>query len=604
MVDRFLVWMGTGVVTAGVTAAMLAGAGVATATDGASSDGGGARTSESSNSTDSKDDSGAGKPSANSPDAKGEDNQGEDAAHDERDAEDPAGDTEDKAADRDATDEDAATDGDATDEDAADDEESGTDEEMGEANHSDDVTEGGTGSNLRKAETDHSQTARVMPAATVDDPETETKPAAQNVEKKTAATITDPKAAVQQEVVDVHGAVAKPAEDAEAPEVAAVAFASAAEVAVDATAAAPPFSGLLNVIGTVVFTLYNLATAIIGGPPILPANSGVTVRSSTLHLDCGCNGGRGVNVQADWYVPEAEEGQAAPDQLIYLQHGFLARGPWYSHTAAALAKQTNSIVVAPSITSNFLASDACWLGAPPMHEAMARLFDDDNTALADSAKNAGYLGPIPDRVVLIGHSLGGGAVIGIAGAMADNHTEDRLAGVIMLDGVPFDPKAVESIEKVDPAIPIYNLASPRYFWNQFGVGTDALLEARPGEFIGVTLANGSHVDSMRGGNPLIQFGQELVAGFVRPENGDAAQILMIDWANDMFAGVPHDPITDEFTIDTPSGQATAVPLPNSLTKDFWLNFLQDVVSLGNGFFVFEPACVQESVGSCSAAIAA
>ena len=79
---------------------------------------------------------------------------------------------------------------------------------------------------------------------------------------------------------------------------------------------------------------------------------------------------------------------------------------------------------------------------------------------------------------------------------------------------------------------------------------------------------------------------------------------MVGWANDMFAGVPHDPITDEFTIDTPSGQATAVPLPNSLTKDFWLNFLQDFVSLGNGFFVFEPACVQESVGSCSTAEAA
>ena len=29
MVDRFLVWLGTGVVTAGVTAGMLAGAGVA-----------------------------------------------------------------------------------------------------------------------------------------------------------------------------------------------------------------------------------------------------------------------------------------------------------------------------------------------------------------------------------------------------------------------------------------------------------------------------------------------------------------------------------------------------------------------------------------------
>ena len=593
MVDRFLVWLGTGVVTAGVTAGMLAGAGVATATDGASSDGGGATTSESSNSTESKDGSGAGQPSAKSPDAKGEDDKTEHAADDEPDAEDPAGETEDEA-----------TDEDATDEDAVDEEESDPDEETGDPTDSDDVTQGGTGSHSRKAQADDSQTTRVTSAAAVDDPEVQAKTEAWSVEKKAAATITEPEARVDQAVVSLDSAVAKLADETEAPEVAAVAFASAAEAAVDATAAAPPFSGLLNVIGTVVFTLYNLATAIIGGPPILPANSGVTVRSSTLHLDCGCNGGQGVDVQADWYVPEAEEGQAPPDQMIYLQHGFLARGPWYSYTAAALAKQTNSIVVAPSITSNFLAADACWLGAPPMHEAMARLFNDNNTALADSAKAAGYLGPIPDRVVLIGHSLGGGAVIGIAGAMADNHTEDRLAGVIMLDGVPFDPKAVESIKKVDPAIPIYNLAAPRYFWNQFGVGTDALLEARPGEFIGVTLANGSHVDSMRGGNPLIQFGQELVAGFVQPENGDAAQILMIDWANDMFAGVPHDPITDPFTIDTPSGQATAVPLPNSLTKDFWLNFLQSSGGLGNGIFVFEPACIQESVGSCSAAEAA
>ena len=105
---------------------------------------------------------------------------------------------------------------------------------------------------------------------------------------------------------------------------------------------------------------------------------------------------------------------------------------------------------------------------------------------------------------------------------------------------------------VDDDIPIYNLAAPRYFWNQFGVGTDALLTARPGEFIGVTLVDGSHVDSMRGGNPLIQFSQELVAGFVQPENGDAAQILMIDWANDMFDGVPtrpdHRPVHDRHPV--------------------------------------------------------
>ena len=214
--------------------------------------------------------------------------------------------------------------------------------------------------------------------------------------------------------------------------------------------------------------------------------------------------------------------------------------------------------------------------------------------------------------MLIGHSLGGGAVIGIAGAMADNHTEDRLAGVIMLDGVPFDPKAAESIAKVDPDIPIYNLASPRYMWNMFGVGTDALVAARPdADFIGVTLKDGSHVDSMRGGNPLIQFGQELVAGFVRPENGDAAQIIMIGWAKDMFAGEKKYGVYvakgEQATVVTPSGPATAVALPNALTKDYPLNFLQPLMSLGNGLFTIEPACVAESMGAkggCTASMAA
>ena len=42
MVDRFLVWLGAGVVTAGMSVAMVTGAGVAVAEDGAASaDGGG-----------------------------------------------------------------------------------------------------------------------------------------------------------------------------------------------------------------------------------------------------------------------------------------------------------------------------------------------------------------------------------------------------------------------------------------------------------------------------------------------------------------------------------------------------------------------------------
>ena len=365
--------------------------------------------------------------------------------------------------------------------------------------------------------------------------------------------------------------------------------AAPANAEITSTAAASPLSGLLSAIGTIVFNLYGLAISVLGGPPVLPPNSTVTVRSSTLRIDCA----NGYEVPADWYIPAGAE-ENPPQRLIYLQHGFLAAGPWYSYTAATLAEQTNSIVVAPSITSNFLSCDACWLGAPPMQQAVANLFEDDNTALADSALAAGYTGPIPDRVVLVGHSLGGGLVAGTAGDMVDNCTSDRLAGVVMLDGVGLDGSMASSLEKVPGDIPIYQLAAPKYFWNQFGVGSDALLEARPDRFIGVTLVGGSHVDSMQGGNPLIQFSQQLVAGFSKPQNVAAAQILMVGWVNDMFAGNQDEGIYaspgEELTIDTPAGQATAVALPNSLTKPFLLNLLQALVPLGSGLFTFEPTC--------------
>jgi pimeloyl-ACP methyl ester carboxylesterase len=374
---------------------------------------------------------------------------------------------------------------------------------------------------------------------------------------------------------------------ATAPKTAAVAFAAPTRAAVTSTATTPAFSGLLSAIGTLVFNLYGLAIRVVGGPPVLPANSTVTVRSSTLRLDCA----NGYEVPADWYIPAGAE---PPTRLIYLQHGFLASGPWYSHTAAALAEQTNSIVVAPTITSNFLSCDACWLGAPRMQQTVANLFTDGNTALAESALAAGYTGPIPDRVVLVGHSLGGGLVAGTAGYMAGNGSADRLAGVVMLDGVPLDGTAAASLKKVPTDIPIYQLAAPKYFWNQFGVGTDALLAARPDQFIGVTLVGGSHVDSMRGGNPLIQFSQQLVSGFSKPQNVAAAQVLMVGWINDMFAGDDDEGIYvdpgERVTIDTPAGQATAVALPNTLTKPFILNPLQAFVALGNGFFTFEPTC--------------
>ena len=394
----------------------------------------------------------------------------------------------------------------------------------------------------------------------------------------------------------------------DAADITATAMAFAAPTTSDAlapTAVAPTAPSLLSLIGTVIFNLYAFATRLVGGPAMVPPGSSVTVRQSTLHIDCG----DGYDVPADWYIPAA--GPEPPTRLIYLQHGFLAAGPWYSYTAATLAEQTNSIVVAPSFTSNFLACDACWLGAPPMHKAVADLFEDGNTALADSLRATGYAGALPQRVVLMGHSLGGGLVAGTAGYMVENGTVGKLAGVVMLDGVGLDGSMTASLKLVPEEIPIYQLAAPAYFWNQNGVGSTALQQARPDRFIGVVLEGGSHVDAMRGGNPLIQFSQELVAGFTEARNVEAAKILMVGWVNDMFdptqepEGIYGDP-GEQITIDTPAGVAIAIALPSSLTKWHLFNLLQPFVALGNAFFTFEPTCVTEtmSVSRCQGSMAA
>jgi len=538
MVDRFLVWLGAGVVTAGVAAAMVAGAGVAIADSADGADSSGATSSESSKPAESKADS---KPASDEP-------------------EPPTTDPKD------------------------DDEETTTEKTESTA------LKESKGSDT--AETIATKTAKPAvehQAATKPTAKTE---AAEPELKEATTEATEPAEATVEPMADVvaisrNDKTAATVKTAAAPKTAAVAFAAPTSAEVTSTATTPPLSGLLSAIGTIVFDLYGLATRLVGGPPILPANSTVTVHSSTLRLDCA----DGYDVPADWYIPNSAE---PPTRLIYLQHGFLASGPWYSHTAAALAEQTNSIVVAPTITSNFLSCTACWLGAPRMQQTVANLFADDNTALAESALAAGYTGALPDRIVLVGHSLGGGLVAGTAGYMSENGSIDRLAGVVMLDGVGLDDTMASSLDKVPDGIPIYQLAAPKYFWNQFGVGTDALLQARPDRFIGVTLVGGSHVDSMRGGNPLIQFSQQLVSGFSTPQNVAAAQVLMVGWVNDMFAGKRVQGIYvnsgEQVTIDTPAGQATAVALPNSLTKPFILNPLQAFVALGNGFFTFEPTC--------------
>jgi hypothetical protein len=344
-----------------------------------------------------------------------------------------------------------------------------------------------------------------------------------------------------------------------------------------ANVVAPPQPTVVGLISSVVFNVLQTVERIVTGPPVLPPNSTVTVRSSTLTI------GDGVVVPADWYYPAGEQ----PTQLILLQHGFLAIGPMYSYTAANLAERTHSIVVVPTLTSNPLADGGFWLGGAGMHQAVANLFLGQRDALTASALAAGYaqqyvLDPatvaLPRQFALAGHSLGGALVSGVAGYLADNGAADQLVGVILLDGVPTGDQLPGALVKLAAYeeltghyVPVREIGAPWNVWNSLSNANQALTAARPDNFNGVVLAGGVHMDSMQGGNPLIQFAAYLAAGFPEARNPPAVQQLAVTWLDQWFAGDVH--IGDRgyagylvpgstIEIGTPAGPARGVVIGN------------------------------------------
>ncbi|ADU01070.1 hypothetical protein [Mycolicibacterium gilvum] len=401
------------------------------------------------------------------------------------------------------------------------------------------------------------------------------------------ADVEEPQADVEVPAVEVPAVVDQPASTVAVEEpVAAVLVPATTTTPIEAhvarasasEAATPPRrQTLLSVLGAVVFNIYSVALRVLGGPPILPPNSTVTVRSSTLTIDCG----DGYEVPADWYVPDGP----TPTRLIYFQHGFMAAGPFYSFTAARLAEATHSIVVTTSLTSNFLACDGCWVGGTPMHRAVADLFGDGNSALGDSAVAAGYAGALldgVDKVALIGHSAGGGLAAGAAAAMTGNGAFDRLAGVVMLDGVGFGDVTPRALERLPLDFPIYNLAARSYFWNMSGTTNTEMETWRPGGFNGVKLDDSSHGDAMTGGNVFVQVAMNLVTGWPKPANARAAELISAGWLDDMFTatsasgfyGAPNATLS----IETASGVATARVLPGPAEK---LTFIDRLFTAGS-----------------------
>lgn len=360
--------------------------------------------------------------------------------------------------------------------------------------------------------------------------------------------------------------------------------------------APPRRAGLLNVVGSLVLNSLVGLIHLADGPPVLPPNSTVTVRTSSLTLPIGT----GRSVQADWYFPEDADDST---RLIYFQHGFLASGPIYSYTIAHLAERTDSIIVAPSLSSNFFSPSAEWVGGSTVQRAVAELFVGDRAALTQSASAAaGYEFALPQKFVLVGHSAGGTLVTSVAGFLADNGAIADLQGIVMLDGVepagsPFVSNALSTL-RGENYRPIYLISSDRYFWSRNGDMADKLQLARPDDFNGVNLVGGRHIDYMLGGNKIIQFVEYLTAGFSTPQNIEAAEMLTAGWVDDLFSGSASHGIYgspgESIAIPTSAGTADAVVLPLGYpARPVWNPVLEAVLTAifdfgGRNWFVYEP----------------
>lgn len=287
--------------------------------------------------------------------------------------------------------------------------------------------------------------------------------------------------------------------------------------------------------------------------PALPGFSngvtGVQIGHSRLEMPGAFLGD---TVAADWYIPTQADGTVDAQGVIWLQHGFAATNIFYSELAMTLAMKTNSIVMAPTLSSiPFTFSGGCLICSTSEQAAAQIFLEEGRSRLVQSALDAGldaaYTDQLLGKFAITGHSAGGGFSAAVASDYLDNGNESQdanLIGVIMFDGVSFgflDGTFADEVQTLKAAgKPIYQIAAPAQAWNAFGATTDELVEALDGSFAGVVLANGSHVDAMIGVNPLFDFVLQLVTQRVPDGNTAAVFTLSTGWLNDMFADLSPD----------------------------------------------------------------
>ncbi|CAN5424179.1 hypothetical protein BH11ACT7_BH11ACT7_18030 [soil metagenome] len=315
----------------------------------------------------------------------------------------------------------------------------------------------------------------------------------------------------------------------------------------------PDYPPIVRAIGSAVFNFIGAMVQAADGPPLVPdeLRDDITVSSSTLQISPGNE------VAADWYVPTTgqperliylQHGVLATGPMYSYTAAYLAERT--NSIVVATTITSNPFAdgglwlggdnMHKAVAQLFLDED---------REAL-------NASLTEATVKAGTPTlTVPLDFVLVGHSLGGGFAPGVAGHYAEGLVARRadgadapnhLDGLVLLDAVPFPPilpnamdrlKALEDSNGGDPGdyIPVYEIGAPLNYLNSTSAVNEELSDARPGKFNGVVINGGVHMDGMLGGNPLIQASSYLVAGIPQPQNPPAVQRLMAGWINDMFA---------------------------------------------------------------------
>jgi poly(3-hydroxybutyrate) depolymerase len=295
--------------------------------------------------------------------------------------------------------------------------------------------------------------------------------------------------------------------------------------------------------------------------PAPASAAAVTVRRATSNLTVPC-GSSGTTLSTDWYFPAV----ASPTGVVWVQHGFSSSKSSIAALANHIAANTRAIVVAPTISSNFLSLNGCWINGLAMHQAVARMFGDRFSALQSSATAAATLAgagtiALPRRFVLTGHSAGGNLATSAAGyttliSSGGSLVSSNLRGVVMYDGVDNGGAIGTGVDRLSGANyrRVWTIAAPDSSCNATGSGTRLLKSKRPSEFIGIRLMNGTHVDATGSAN--------ITCGTPRAENVAAVRTLAASWISNLLAGTPTSALLATTAAGTSSavGSATAVTL--------------------------------------------